>query len=430
MKKLILFLISIIASTSSFPYAYLPDDMSLSDALIVIAHNSPQAKAYNWRYYQQLGTLQEQWKAGARGGKINLHWRRPISPQTQLLLKAIETAEKKLRAIEKEIRNKKRDIARSKGLTKIWYKTQLRTLQSGRTGAQLLVTQAKKALGKLPEPFIGLCHEPDGASNCFLSATIQKSGEIEKAEDFFRTFAQLMEKNPNDIAIIILEDYLNKRSKSNGALGYSDQQIYEKLHTALNKSGLAKFAYKLDDEQYLAHRLTAENWPTIGQLRKSGKRLIIFDSVSGNTGTSPILNPTQDYPVRRTQWSFDWKKNLEEGICKMRDDFPGSKGFLVDHGPENTIRQGTTLGMAVGTFEGVLSKIPGVKIEAVDYKYLNSRDVLRKRLEQCSKASPGTPPNILNLDYVEIAPKNEPIFETIKEINKERAEQQGLSLKE
>ena len=154
-------------------------------------------------------------------------------------------------------------------------------------------------------------------------------------------------------------------------------------------------------------------------------------TVLGNTKESPILSRTHNNPIRRTDWQFNWKEDLEAGKCEIRYADPRSMGFLIDHGPEATIRKGSKLGTVVGVIGGVLPTVEGAKIEPTDYEYINSKRVLRKRLEQCGKESPGTPPtppNILNLDFVEIVPKGESVYDTVKAINKERAEERGLTL--
>ena len=390
-----------------FPYAYLPDDMSMSKVLIAIAHNSSQSKKYGWRYYQQLGTIKQQWDAGARGGKINLHWRLPMGVDDQ--------------------------VARflGKKVGRVYRST------------KQLITGKKRA-----EPFIGLCHDPDGASNCFLSRVVQKKGEIGRALNYFKTFAQLLKENQNDVAIILLEDYLGKRSAANQADQYDFDDTNRILDDILVRSGIAQYAFKLEPQYYLhieqeeqeeskdeeggqvdlaeqeekivEKTVSAETWPTVGELRKSGKRVLIFIDQESRKQSSLYLNYLHD-AFAKSSWAYDWKKELKEGKCSLYTQGKAGKfapklkqGFEISHGPESSIPKESKKAYAIEYARR--SKIALTRLQIGDYNYINSRAVLKKRVADCAKQDTGSPPNVITLDFVETGD----LYNSIKEINMNR----------
>ena len=356
----------------TYGYNYLPDHMPLNKVILIIAHNAAQTKAYGWRYYQQLGPIAQQWNAGARGSKINLHWRRPISTAAQLEGKLEETLEGKK--------------------------------------AGTLLKKARGAVGKVfggkektIEPFIGLCHESDGKSNCFVSATIQKKGEIDKAIDLFKDFAQLLKNNPQDVAVIILENYLHQRSEANGALNYTDQEVDQKLDKIIEESGLAAYSYKLEKEP----------WPTIGKMRTSGKRLLIFNS-------KRPTKYTNDYHsnFNATHWNIDLLKDINAGVCKLtRNDTyqPNIPGFIVGNNYEQSISVESKKGKLLRGIQkvGIKTDTKDHIIGTSDYKIINSKDMINKRISSCEKRGTVT---TLGLDMVEVGQA----AAAVRDINMER----------
>ncbi len=344
-----------------YSYDYIPDDVSVSDILLIFSHNSAQSKAYGWWYHQQLGTLQEQWKAGMRGGKLNLQWRWPL------------------------FRNE---------------------------------TPENRCLNWRPTPFIALAHEPDPTDNCAVSL-LQKTGEVMKAVDYLKELTTLIKKNPKDIVILVLEDYLDRTSSANGADDYSPDQIRELLHQMLEDSGISKYALKLGDEYRAKDGHKALKWPTIGEMRRTNKRVIIFDDDPVNTQDSPILNYRSSDILRTTDWRT-WENDMKNNTCTMMDDNRQTTGFLVVQGLEMSIQKGTPLGDALDFVNKIKELVvQGVPIKTADYEYMNSEPVLRKRIDLAQQASPGTPPSILCIDYLEVGD----VYNTVKKINLERIAQ-------
>lgn len=395
-------------------YRYLPDEMSLSDTLLVNAHNSPQSFAYNWRYAQQKGTLRDQWNAGARGMKVNFHWRKPMSFTEHIGTLA-----------QKQATNGKNNL----------------TVTHEQTGIKKWISKAKeKAFGAVHyvsgkfvpkennnKPFIALGHEPDGANNCMLSAYLQKSDEVDSALWYFTEFAKVLEENPQDIALIVIEDYLNRKSELNGTSGYSDEFIQKELDSLIEQSGLAQYTFKLDPKYFAQGDKVAEKWPTVGQLRSTNKRLILLTDNHYHATQSPYLNPYGSETFRRSSWAYDWEKDIGK-TCKLL--YPSNATmFMITHGAEVSLKAGSIP-------SGVLSLLrkfgfkpatsEGAAVKGVDYSVLNNEKNIRQRITDCQQQSSLSPVSVIGLDFVEEGN----VYDTIKKINTERAINLGFAIKE
>lgn len=381
----------------------LDDDMSVSDVLLLSAHNTSQSRDMGWLYYQQIGTLREQWRAGARGGKLNLFWRKPVKPVKQLMQQGVEALKEKL--------NDPSDDACRKRLIKA-------TIALFKTGIRFSGGDSGVA------PFIALGHAPrgDAQNNCFLSV-LQKGGkELDAAVNFCEEYAQLLKDNPNELIIIVLESYLRIASASNGSSGFTDQDVAQQLNAMIEKSGLHEYAYKLDSKHREIHGKPAEKWPTVGELRKQNKRAIIFIKDKYLAENSPYLTRLDKHVALRTQWRTDWetlKQQAENDICEIRSSNPSQvKGFFVGWNPQSSLQEGTFPGV-IGTLIKWLEKLgvtfdlpDGSDITVSDYDVVNSYDNIMRRVSGCSDhiraqrgdkvtdyASP-TPVNLIGIDMV------------------------------
>jgi hypothetical protein len=402
--------------TVGHPYAYLPDGMSLSNTLLVNAHNSASSLAYGWRYAQQKGTLRQQWNAGARGMKINLHWRTPLSfaeHMAELSGRQLDSAHQKLQEQQQASQNQ----------------SFLQKIKSKAVSGLQSVTKvfAKKPSDQKTEPFIALCHEEDTGGNCMLSAYVQKAGEVDKAFDYLKEFATLMKENPDDIAVIIFDDYLNNATDRNGASIYNHNEIQKKLDGLIESSGLSEYALKIDGNKYFAHNgKQPALWPTIGEMRASNKRLILFTINTMHALNSPYLNPFNDDVIRRAHWEYDAEGDLGKS-CRLLNNSNATL-FMISHGTEASIQTGTVPSFALSILKkfGFNPKAPGGgAIKGTNYKELNSEKNIRQRITDCQKASSLTPVAIIGLDFLEEGN----VYDTIKKINLERALEQGQTLR-
>ncbi len=359
-------------------YSYIPDWMPMCDVLLIIAHNSPQSKAYGWRYYQQLGTLTDQWNAGMRGAKINLHWYKPIKKVTQLVLERNEPRTCKLCKKRKKWCSKK-------------------------------------------TPYIALGHEPDGTTNCYLSV-LQKSGPPMSALRYLSEFAQLLTDNPQEVAVLILEDYLGCKSVRNGTHNYTPEDTAHALHELLEMSGLAKYALKLDPEHYPNPDRAASVWPTVGYMRQTGKRLIIFTTDPAHALHSPVLNPCVGSPFNTTAWVFNWQMDWQARTCRMNICSPLHRGLLVHSTPPTSIPHNSLFGKLVNWYKrrGARPAILGVPLEVTDYAQANSFEHIMDRIAAAEKSA-NTCATLLSIDFVEIGQS----ARAVHEINKARIAQRS-----
>lgn len=379
MKQKIVYLsMLMLSSLQTYGYDYLPDDIPLNRVVLINAHNAAQSKEDGWIYYQQDGTLEKQWKAGARGGKFNFHWRKPMDTPTQIR----ETLEEKVSLFRK---------------------------------TSAFVYSLFGVKNKKNEPFIGLCHESDGKSNCILSATVQKKGEIDNAADFLKKFAQLMKNNPKDVAVIIIENYLHNRSEANGALDYSDQEVDKKLDEVFEKSGLATYCYKLNDDP-------KHPWPTIGELRKSGKRLVVFNS---KRATKYSNNYHSNF--NGTYWKRHLTDDIKNGTCIINSHKPDAQGFVVGNTFEQSIPEDSKKGAVLSFMEklGININIKGHIIGATNYNEINSKETIKKRVALCQDSNSEKTTlaqkgrlvaTLLGIDMVEVGEA----YQAVKEINMQR----------
>lgn len=403
------FLIFIAMPSILNSYAYLPDEMSLSDALLVNAHNSPCSIAYGWRYAQQKGTLVDQWMAGARGMKINFHWRKPMSFTEHISTLMNEKATNINNSVT---------VDSQESLIKRWFKKAKKAVSGAvKTVSQKFMSQEEK------KPFIGLCHEPDGANNCMLSAYLQKSGEVDSALSYFTQFAQLMKNNPDDVAIIIIEDYLNRRSEKNGTHNYSYEDVQKALNDVIEQSGLASYALKLESKYFSEN---PEKWPTVGELREKNKRLLLFTHSPHHAANSLYLNYYGPNTFRRSHWAYDWEADLGQR-CRLLYDSNATM-FMISHGAEVSLPVGTVPSGVLALLQkfGFKPTVDGGgQVKGTDYKNLNSEKNIRQRIADCQKESTSTPVSVIGLDFVEEGD----VYNTVKKINNERAQALGLQLK-
>jgi hypothetical protein len=322
----------------------LPDNMPANEVMFVGAHNAAMSSAEGWVYAQQSQDLEGLWKAGVRSAKIPLHWYQPEDPVHPVGLA-------------------KKGLSILKGIVK----------------------------GKIEpaKPYLALCHEFPANNNCRLTV-LQRAGKPpQDSLQFFTRLAKLMSENPKEVFILILESYTNQRSKTNGAAQYSDADARQILQADLEKSGLARFAYKLTASQSTQNA----SWPTLGDLRKQQKRVIIFTTNMQDVEGSSYLNPLHSF-FRSTHWETAKIEN-----CGMADDHTPAGLFHMGVGPEASIPHDSVLGKGLKMINKI--KNTGI-VQQSDYAKVNSKEEILKRIEKCHAVQPDAKhPNIISGDYVE-----------------------------
>jgi len=353
---------------------FLPRDIPLNKLALLSAHDSHCSSAYGWRYCQQFGTLREQWNAGARWAKINLMWRTSMS----------------------------------------WFQQ----IQMERSGKVPTNRQA---------PFIAAGHEPDAGNNCLTASLIVKKGEVQHAASYFQELADLLKENDQDVFILSLEDYLqSNRSAKNGALQFTDQQVRAKLHQELNSTGLAAHAFVLDESYYPKVDMRtnkwvfpAPDWPTIDQMCKKQKRLIIMDDEVRNAHNSTTLSFIYNiFPG----YSSSWGSTVNNPNYHDGDAFPFQFSLPVDYWLTPWFKVLMFFGLKSWLKKlGVNTKI--VNLAPHDYQAIHTEPSVSdriKRLEQVYQSfyNDDYKVQVVDRDFVTVGT----LLATINAINQERAD--------
>lgn len=322
---------SIYASNAS-----LPDTFPLEKLTLVGAHNAAQSSKEGWVYAQQSETLENLFKAGARFFKVPIHWYDP----SQGFVGKVKTTLKKI-------------------------------------GSVFKISSSEKK-----PPFIALCHEFPGHNNCRLSILQRGGKEPQSALQFFQRLSALAAKNPKEIMILKLEEYLLHNSEKNGTKDYSKEKVIAELNSLLEKSGLARVAFKLKGSKL----------PTLGEMRKEGKNVIIFSGNRNIESGSPYLSLFGNF-VNQTHWETDKLAN-----CGMASHKSGNLLTEVGINPEVSIPHHNIEGRILSATHKL-----GIKtgiVTPTKYKELHSQENIKKRLDTC-EGRHGFQGNILSSDHIQ-----------------------------
>ncbi len=199
--------------------------------------------------------------------------------------------------------------------------------------------------------------------------------------DFLTDIANFMQKNPNEIVTLILEDHTNN---------------LQRLADDLSSVGLNRYAHSQDKNR---------PWPTLAQMIEQNKRLVLFvhAEVPLVFDQYPWLHNLWDF-AWDTEWAFDSASDLQ---CEKGDCMPkrGELAFATRHQePCNKI-------FIVHHF--VTENIGGSKAAA---KKVNKRACLHNRLKKLAERA-GHIPNIIQVDFFQY-PNND-LFDVVKQINRE-----------
>lgn len=315
---------------------YLPDDLSLSSVSFVGAHNSSISKEKGWIYAQQAVGLEKQFtQYGVRAFKVPLHWYNPALTATG------------------------------------WVRR--------------LLGLKKKA------PYIALCHESHGGDNCFLTR-LQRTlmAAPEPALDYLITLRKLLESNPDEVVILILEDYLSSKTKENGMKG-DGLSIKEQLGELLEQAGLTEYIYVLGKDYQ------AQDWPTLGTLRHENRRLIIISNRSEDGMDHVSL-------YRETAFQYTLNDLLngnddEQLRGNSRDRTGRSHFFLMNHFVEYSVSRDSVEGLFLRFVPEAVAHRVNDALDSVDYSELNAYPLVMDRIAHLTELQ-GRFPNIVLIDFV------------------------------
>jgi hypothetical protein len=220
------------------------------------------------------------------------------------------------------------------------------------------------------DPYIALCHQSGAPkkdqerlsanSNCALTTRLRWQ-EPQQALEFFQKVAGWLGVDEQAIITVHLESYLGKDSAPD-------------LWNILREAGVDQYVY------LPPHPVGPSKWPTLGQLRKSNKRLIIF---SDNKDDNVIWV----WAYRETQ--FDLK------------EFPGAEMRANGRGlPKGTIIKGKLASDIYPLSQLlVMNHFYSISFPA-HYPVVNSGEEIFKRVNLCY-AQENRLPNFIAVDFVE-----------------------------
>ena len=128
---------------------------------------------------------------------------------------------------------------------------------------------SKNNLSNKPQPYLALCYEKPHANNCPITKIKLDGKDPQKIAQLFEKLATLLQNNANEVFILKIVNNMSSRSSVNGARGFSDDKMIKLYKHHIESSGLGRFVLTLNNRT---------NPLTLGEMRSTGKRLIIIDT--------------------------------------------------------------------------------------------------------------------------------------------------------
>lgn len=206
-----------------------------------------------------------------------------------------------------------------------------------------------------PKPYIAMCHEPGflNGRNC-LTTRLLKNGAPESVANLLAQIKTWLDADGDEIITLQIESR------------FGEEGAREALFEAFDAAGLTTYLYT---PQVASEEI--QDWPTLGDLRNSNRRLIVF---SDNINDGFIHTST----YRETK--FDLGKFSQ---CEMREDNRDSRKraplFVMNH------------------FHGISIRLNGLW---KDYEKINSYSYIMQRVGICEREH-NMLPNFIVMDFVE-----------------------------
>ncbi len=242
--------------------------------------------------------------------------------------------------------------------------------------------------GKRP-PVLALCHEGAGG-NCSVTMLQRLGRKPQLLVDLLKSVAKFNKKHPKEVVMIVVEGYLGKRGRNNKnrAGNYSDAEAAKIFDAVVKESGLGNKIYK------------AKKLPTMGQLRKSKKTILLVSS-NGNAIVKESKYLSTSNNINFSHWSEEKRK-----VCDMFGNISKEAQTRIVVNPEASIDKNTAIGRAVSALNGIRKKmgkkpleISGFKIDSSNYKKVNNADAIRKHLALCRKKHSFIKGFVLSTDF-------------------------------
>lgn len=143
--------------------------------------------------------------------------------------------------------------------------------------------------------------ENDTLYYCHTSCDMLNAGPV---EDYLRTVTEWVASHPFDVLTIIFGNYNYRDTDKDGNRLVSAQQFAEPIE----RSGLLQYIY-----QPPKTAMTLDDWPTLGEMILSGKRVVTFIDYGPNTTAVPYLL-WQFYNV----WETPFSPTADDFTCEIQ----------------------------------------------------------------------------------------------------------------
>lgn len=309
----------------------LPDELRLSDVHFVGAHNSHVNKPDHWIFHHQKMGLEKQWKKhGVRAFSIAMHYYNPS----------------------------KSPIKGSLGFNR-------------------------------DDPYIALCYDKDPAqSNCTLSLGMRYNFDPRPALDYLIELRELLEENPEEVAILIIRSGLGTFSQVNGMKERKELRA-EMTESLIEESGLKPLIYHLGKRP----------WPTMGELRELDKRLIIFST--SREDPFDHISLFKSSITKKLSKEFLEEEEVEYFQKVVKAGLPKNRFYLLNHYVKIPVTESSWMSMLVNYTPIRLLKRFDDSVGGTDYNKLNRYELIKDRVERTQKIYKTTP-NIILMDYVHL----------------------------
>ncbi|KAF9255725.1 PLC-like phosphodiesterase [Marasmius fiardii PR-910] len=214
-------------------------------------------------------------------------------------------------------------------------------------------------------------HEDDGVLKfCHTNCIIFDGGSV---EDYLKTVKTFLDKNPNEVLTLL---FTNPE-------GIDVKDVWKPI---FDKTGISDLAF-------VPPNITAENpfvkasdWPTLGQMIESGKRVVVFMDANADIAKVNFI-----LPEFKMIWETPFSVTDENFPCKVdRIDGPLSADdhmFIINHS--------LNVNILPGIGDGVIVSDP-VRAEET-----NGIKSITDNVEGCKQFSAGRKPNFILIDFVE-----------------------------
>lgn len=228
---------------------------------------------------------------------------------------------------------------------------------------------------------------------CHTSCDLLNAGTV---EDYLTTVTQWVAAHPFDVITIIFGNADYEQTGSDGKPLVTSSNFVAPIEA----SGLKQYIY-----QPPKTAMTLEDWPTLGELIISGKRVITFIDYNFDTTAVPYMlwefYNIWETPYSPTNFDFPCTLGRPEGISDEKRD---GMMYIANH----------NLNVEV-SIAGASLLIPNT-VELNVTNGLNGTGSLGLMSNQCT-VDHGRPPNFLLVDYYNIGSFNGSVFEVAAQAN-------------